>query len=64
MLFSTCVVTPPMPCEAIMFSFPKARIGLAAVVQQQMHEWDSSVLRPVRARRRALLCRASLTGAE
>ena len=59
MVFSACVVTPPMPCEAIMFSFPKARVGLAAVVQQQMHEWDSSVLCPIWAGRRALLCRAS-----
>lgn len=51
MVFSVCAVTPPAPCKAIMFSSPKAWAGLAAVVQQQMHEWDSSAPRPVQAGR-------------
>lgn len=38
MVFSVCAVTPPAPCKAIMFSSPKAWAGLAAAVQQQMHE--------------------------
>lgn len=38
MVSSACAVTPEAPREVIMFFSPKARAGLAAAVQQQMHE--------------------------